>query len=246
MLANPADQLRLLDLADIDAQLLRNAHQQSHLPELAQLAELADERRSIDEELVAADARLSDAQADQERVDADLTPARQRLQRNQERIDSGSVSDPKALRGMVEETEHLSGRISKLEDDELDVMQTIEDLTGEREAIAAKRDEVNERARVVIARRNAALAQLNEARQQLTTERDTQAAALPAELMAEYEKLRAKHGSGAAALEQGRCTGCRLAVNDADLRAYRKAAPAEVLHCEECGRILVRTTQSFA
>jgi uncharacterized protein len=246
MLADPADQLRLLDLAAIDAQVLQNEHRRAHLPELAQLNELAVERRSVDEELVAAEARLSDAEADQERVEADLNPARQRLERNQQRIDAGAITDPKALRGLVEETEHLKGRISKLEDDELEVMQMIEDLTSERDSIAARKEQVNGRARLVIGKRNAAMAQLDEERAALVNERDTQAKVLPGSLLTEYDKLRAKHGSGAAALERGRCSGCRLEINEADLRSFRQAAPDEVLHCEECGRILVRTGQSFS
>lgn len=245
MLADPADQLRLLDLAATDALVLQNTHARTHLPEVALLQELSIERRSVDEELVAAEVRLSDVQADMQRLEGDLNPARERLARNQQRMDSGAVSDPKALRGMVEETEHLKGRIAKLEDDELEIMQVIEDLTGERDAIVAKRDQVNERARAVIAKRNAAFAELDEAAAQLATERAQQVAVLPEALVADYDKLRAKLASGAAALERGRCSGCRLEINEADLRGFRKAAADQVLHCEECGRILVRTKESF-
>ena len=51
-------------------------------------------------------------------------------------------------------------------------------------------------------------------------------------------------GVGAAELRQRRCTGCQLEVNAADLRAFAAAAEDEVLRCEECSRILVRTAQS--
>jgi predicted nucleic acid-binding Zn-ribbon protein len=49
---------------------------------------------------------------------------------------------------------------------------------------------------------------------------------------------------GAAELHQRRCLGCRLEINAADLRQFAAAAPDEVLRCEECGRILVRTERS--
>ena len=49
---------------------------------------------------------------------------------------------------------------------------------------------------------------------------------------------------GAAALVQRRCSGCQLQVNAADLVRYRHASPDEVLRCEECNRILVRTAES--
>jgi predicted nucleic acid-binding Zn-ribbon protein len=49
---------------------------------------------------------------------------------------------------------------------------------------------------------------------------------------------------GAAALLRRRCQGCHLELSGADLMAAREAADDEVLRCEECGRILVRTDDS--
>ena len=51
-------------------------------------------------------------------------------------------------------------------------------------------------------------------------------------------------GVAAAELRQRRCTGCQLEINAADLRAFSAAPEDEVLRCEECGRILIRTPQS--
>ena len=62
--------------------------------------------------------------------------------------------------------------------------------------------------------------------------------------MALYEKMRAQHGVGAAALRGGRCEGCHLSLNTVDLARIRAAPPDEVLRCEECRRILVRTAES--
>ena len=45
-------------------------------------------------------------------------------------------------------------------------------------------------------------------------------------------------------LRQRRCTGCQLEINAADLRAFSTAPEDEVLRCEECGRILIRTSRS--
>ena len=71
------------------------------------------------------------------------------------------------------------------------------------------------------------------------------AAQEPAELLALYDRLRAQHGGvGAAALRRGRCEGCHLSLNTVDLNSIRAAAADEVLRCEECRRILVRTDES--
>ena len=68
---------------------------------------------------------------------------------------------------------------------------------------------------------------------------------LPADLLAVYEKVRAVSGGvGAAALKHRRCEGCRLELLGGELRAAQAAPPDEVLRCENCRRILVRTPES--
>jgi predicted nucleic acid-binding Zn-ribbon protein len=42
-------------------------------------------------------------------------------------------------------------------------------------------------------------------------------------------------------LKGRRCTGCGLEANPSDYEHYLAAAADEVLRCEECDRILVRT-----
>jgi len=60
-----------------------------------------------------------------------------------------------------------------------------------------------------------------------------------------YEKIRASSGGiGAAVLRQRRCEGCRLELNQVDINRFTAAAQNEVLRCEECRRILIRTSES--
>jgi predicted nucleic acid-binding Zn-ribbon protein len=60
-----------------------------------------------------------------------------------------------------------------------------------------------------------------------------------------YEKIRASSGGlGAAPLRQRRCGGCQLELNNVDMSRIKAAPDDEVLRCEECRRILVRTAES--
>ena len=70
------------------------------------------------------------------------------------------------------------------------------------------------------------------------------AAAIPADLLKAYTKDLERSGIGAAELRHGRCTGCQLQLNPADLMGLRAAADDAVVRCEECNRILVRTSES--
>jgi predicted nucleic acid-binding Zn-ribbon protein len=79
----------------------------------------------------------------------------------------------------------------------------------------------------------------------VSRERTELASQIDADLYALYERLRAQSGGvGAAALRHGQCEGCRLQLTSADLVRFRSADPDEVLRCEECRRILVRTPES--
>ena len=96
-----------------------------------------------------------------------------------------------------------------------------------------------------IAERDRQLAALDAEMAGLREQRAEIVPLIPEDLLALYDKIGANHrGVGAAELRARRCTGCQLEINAADLRAFSAAADDEVLRCEECGRILIRTAQS--
>jgi predicted nucleic acid-binding Zn-ribbon protein len=71
--------------------------------------------------------------------------------------------------------------------------------------------------------------------------RETVLPSVPASLLAEYEPLRHRLGGVAIAkLEGGSCKGCHLKLSNFELDRIRALPTDEVVHCEECGRILVR------
>lgn len=196
-------------------------------------------------DLVGAETAVSDLETDQARAETDLEPVRERLARNERRIADGTVPDPKALASMIEEVEHLKRRISNLEDAELEVMEELETAVSKQNRLRARTAELDSEIADVVARRDAELAVLAGLTAEARSERDGIAPEIPADLMTLYTRLAASHnGVGAAELQQRRCTGCQLQVNAADLQAIAAAAPDEVLRCEECGRILIRTGQS--
>lgn len=242
--AEPSDQQKLLTLQGIDTEIAQLTHRKSALPERARIAALLSERKRLLEDYTEAETRVSDLERAQAKAEADLEPVRARKIRDQERVDSGSA-DPKALSGLLSEIEHLTRRISDLEDAELEVMEELEEGTQRFEKLKARRTELETEIRALMATRDDQIAALDSQLQHASAKRDTVCEKLPAPLITYYERIRDKHaGLGVAELIQRRCGGCRLDLNAADLRAFAAAAPDEVLICEECGRILIRTAQS--
>lgn len=244
MLAEPSDQRRLLDLTEEDAELARLTHQARSLPQHKRIEDLMRARAEATEALVEARTVVGDLEAATNRAESDLVPVRQRLQRNQTRIDDGSISDPKTLRGLMDEVEHLKRRISDLEDAELDLMGELEAAQEGQARVGEQKTKLEEQLRAEVAERDQQVAALAAEAKQVRDTRAARAKSLPDGLLALYEKLRASKGTGAALLQRGRCTGCQLEIPVSDLDRYRKAPANEVLRCAHCDRILIRTDES--
>jgi predicted nucleic acid-binding Zn-ribbon protein len=243
--ASPEAQLRLLDLADLDAELGRLDHRRRGLPEHAELSQLEQRDRELRDELAALQATEGDLKREQSKAEADVEQVRSRITRDRARLDAGQVSSPKELENLQSEIESLLRRQSDLEDVELEVMERLEGTQSRLAQATDERRAVADDIQTVTARRDEILADLAEQSGKAADQRAAVAAQEPADLIDLYEKLRAQHGGvGAAALRRGQCQGCHLSLNTVDLNAIRAAAPDEVLRCEECRRILVRTPES--
>lgn len=243
--ADRGAQLRLLDLQQIDTALAQLQHRRSTLPEHAELSRRTAERRALAADLVAADTAVADLELEQAGAESELEPVRLRLARNQQRIADGTVADPKALGSLVDEVEHLRRRIAHLEDAELEVMEQLEGAQADREKLRAEAAQRDEELATLVAKRDAQLSELDADVAERRREREALAPEIPADLLGLYAKIGSTRGGvGAAELRQRRCTGCQLEINAAELRQFAAAAEDEVLRCEECGRILIRTAHS--
>ena len=244
MLAEPAAQRTLLRLADLDAETRRVQHAAQTLPQHKSITSLMEARKGVGDELVASENEVDDLTIAVRKAEDDLTPVKERLERNERRVADGSVGDSKVLRSLTEEVEHLKRRIGELEDAQLDLMGALEDATGHRDRIAAQKAEVETRLRDEVAARDEAVSRLRAESQDLHAARGPVAASVPADLLKLYERLLASTGIGAALLQAGRCGGCQLQLTLSDLDMFRKAPANEVVRCTECERILVRTAES--
>jgi predicted nucleic acid-binding Zn-ribbon protein len=123
-------------------------------------------------------------------------------------------------------------------------MERREAADAEVGKLKARRDEASAALSVAEGRRDTAFAEIDKEIGELQGGRSSIVADIPADVLSLYEKLREQFGVGAAMLHGGRCLGCRTSLSIADLNRIRAAAHDEVLRCEECRRILVRTAES--
>ena len=203
------------------------------------------ERARLDGQTRDARIRVDDLTREQRKADADVEQVKTRRARDQTRMDQGLISNPKDLERMQSELVSLARRISDLEDVELEVMEQLETAQSEHDVLVAEVVELDARAAELTRKRDELAGTMNVELGSVTAERKTLADGLAEDLLALYEKIRAqKGGVGAAALQSRRCTGCSLQLTASDLGRIGTASMDEVLRCEECQRILIRTSES--
>ncbi|MGD0243899.1 MAG: C4-type zinc ribbon domain-containing protein [Streptosporangiaceae bacterium] len=244
MKASPQTQLRLLELADLDAELARLDHRRRGLPEVAELARLEARAGELKDALVVTETELGDLSREQSRSERDVEQVRARIEKDRARLDAGQVSAARELASLQSEIENLHRRQGDLEEVVLELMERRETLESQRDEATAARDHLGDEIAEVAARRDAAFAEIDEQAAKALDQRGSVAADVAADLLALYDQIRKSKGVGAAMLRAGRCEGCHLTVDAADLKMIRSAAPDEVVRCEECRRILVRTPES--
>ncbi len=244
MKADHFEQQRLLELAAEDVALTQLTHRRRTLPEVAAVEAAAEAERTLAADLVRAETEVRDLGREVKRMESDVETVRQREAKDQKLLDSGSVS-PKEMTNLQHELESLKRRQSDLEDQELELMERLEvaegTLTTAQQGQEAARAE-RERAEQL---RDDALADIADGTSRHEAARAAVAAEISPALLSLYDRIRTQTGTtGAAMLKARQCQGCRIELYGNELAAVRNADPHEVVRCENCGRILVRTAES--
>ena len=228
---------------DSRAALLR--HQRAHLPEHAEIAELEASRTDLDNRARDQRIAIDDLTAEQKKVDLDVEAVKTRRARDRDRMDQGLVTNPKDLERMQHELESLERRISTLEDDEIEVMERVEEAQAALDALSGRLAEADDRLAALVVARDERVAGIDAELTKIEADRGPALDGMPGDLLALYDRLREqKGGVGAAELRARQCGGCRLTLDNAELSVIRSAPSDEVIRCEECQRILVRTSES--
>ncbi|WP_219470203.1 zinc ribbon domain-containing protein [Nonomuraea rhizosphaerae] len=244
MKAAPEAQKRLLDLADLDSVVDRLAHRRRTLPELAEIDEQSKRFAKLATEVIEAETEAGDLAREQTKAENDVDTVRTRADRDQKRLDSGAVTSPKDLASLQSEITSLHKRQGDLEDVVLEIMERREAADTKVTDLSAKRDELAATRAAAEDRRDTALAEIDKEAGEIQARRAGVADEIPADLMTLYTKLKGQYGVGAAMLRAGRCQGCKVALSIAEMNRIKAAPHDEVLRCDECRRILVRTPES--
>jgi len=240
--ASTEEQARLLDLQALDTKLQQLDHRAKTLPEVAQLASLAAEAERLRLQRARETGTVEDARTELKRVESDVAVIEARIARDDARLQaSSSVKD---VAGLEHELSGLRRRHDELEEIELVVMEKLETLENGVRLTAAEHAQARETITSITAARDASLTAIADERAVNAANRQAIAGAVPSELMALYERQRARYGLGASHLRGGVSSASGVKLLENEMALIRSAAPDDVLMCPDSQAILVRTSES--
>lgn len=242
MTAADSDSLkRLLVVQDHDRKLDALRHEREHLPEFDLLVDLDAQTAAVDGEAAETREARHELERRQKRLEDEVALIEARIAEEDAKLYGGEVTAVKDLQALQDEIASLKGRQAGVEDQILEVMEEADPLDT---ALAA----FDERKAAIAARRGETEGAIVEAQARIdgeiaeeTDARAGTAAEVPEALVAEYEQLRGRPGAvGVARLVGSTCHGCHLDLPAVEVDRLKKLPPDELVHCDECGCILVR------
>ena len=244
MKADPTHQVALLEVAELDSRAAQLRHQRTHLPELTEISTLEAERTALTDQVRDARIVVDDLAVEQTKADREVEQVKARRERDRNRMDTGQITQPKDLERMQHELVSLERRITTLEDAELEVMEALEEAQQVLDGLGIRAEDIDARLGELVALRDEKQAAIDTALTDVETARGPAVEGMPEDLMALYERLHEQKGVGAALLRSRQCGGCHMSIDASELSRIRSAPADEVIRCEECQRILVRTDES--
>lgn len=238
--ADDAALQRLLALQAEDTDIRRLTERRATLPEAGRLAHVNDQLAELDADLAIARKQLAEIEREQNRLEGEMELLTQKTAREEGRLFSGSVSNPKELASLQAEVEMLKRRGSGLEDDLLDVMVQRDGAGGTVERLEKERDAAAQESASLTAQVGELAGEIDQELGSHGDRRSEIASQIPESLLRLYEGLRvSKNGVGAAALVRDMCEGCHTKLPAREVERLR--AERGLQRCDNCRRILVVT-----
>jgi predicted nucleic acid-binding Zn-ribbon protein len=222
----------LYKLQGIDQELAANERSRTRI-----LEQLADdsEIKATQAELDTVKTELDGYNHQQHTLEWETDDLSSKIAKFEEQLYSGKTTSPKELAGFQQEIDNLKSQRSKLEDTDLELMESIEQVTGTISGLESRlselqktREEANKQLTSELKETESAIAGLQDRRQALAATFEPQVSTM-------YETLKKQRGTAVAKVERGICSGCRISLPVNELQQVRGG---NLVRCGSCGRIL--------
>lgn len=237
---SPMRQLLVVQATDTEIASLRQRHK--NLPERAAHAATAAKLQQASELQTKISDHLAGLDAEQRRAEQEIEDANKRLDESNTRLYSGEIKGLRAIEALQEQIAALKRHKQVSEEIILDVISRRDSVVEKRDFVNAKHVEITAQFEQQTEKLQLEEGNLEAELDKLQQTRQSQVAAIPAGLLADYEERRDKYGGvGVASLVENHCIGCDLNIQHpvAEVERMRQAPSDIPVDCSECGRIIV-------
>ena len=239
-MASPAYE-QILDIQALDLRLIQLQHRLATHPARDEVASVGAEITRLEGQLAVIDDRNHELERNLKRLGDEVATMEAKRHHIEAKLYDGSVTASKDLLAMQDEATSLRDRQRRVEDDELEIMETMEQVGAELKAERAALNGAVESKERAEGQLSAAISELEIEMAQVSEERSQAVEPANPTLLAHYEELSPQFGGVAVArFVDGRCDGCHMQLSAMAVDLLGKSADDAVVTCEECGRLLVR------
>jgi uncharacterized protein len=229
---------RILRLQELDSSIDRLIARSEELEEGEELRAAGLKVQELEDRVGEIRLGLDSQRREQERLESDVASLDAKVGAEERRLYDGSVANPKELGSIQAEVGSLRNRKGRIEDEVLEQMERREEMEGRLPPLESELTQARENLAKVDSELTEELGQTKKTLAELRSEREALVPEFDEELLELYEDLRAqKRGIGAAALENGVCSGCHQKLSPLELERIKHAEG--IRRCEYCRRILV-------
>ena len=232
--------LTLLDISEMDKRLTQLRFRKENLSEAHVLQEITVRARDLQIQGVELQAELVELQDHVTKAEIDVEQVASRMKKDQDLLDSGSITDSKQLLELQHELGNLQKRLTELEDVELEALSNVEEAKSKIQTIENETKIVEEELLQAKMALEKAIAEVDLEIQTLEDESNRALSTLNSSLQDLYLKIRRDKGIGAAKLNGSKCESCHLELRGSEFSEIKNFPLNELVRCPECKTILIR------
>ena len=224
----------LFQLQQLDDELQRGKRRLKVILEELQGSEEVQRARQRKD---AASELLQRARRKQNELELEFGSLSAKLKRSEQRLYSGTISNPKELSDLQQEVASLTRRRSGLEDEVLEAMMASEDAEATMDQATSQLNRTEESWQAHYRALSAEEDELQIHVQEQTAAREQLVVRIDRSALTAYENTRQRRGGVAVAvIHDELCQACGIRVSGT---AVRGARAGELVYCVSCGRILI-------
>lgn len=228
----------LVELQEIDSRIDELNYQEKNLPERDRYLKLKDEVNKLDGLHKTISKKFHDEAIIQKRLEDAISSMSSKIEKEQKRLYSGTITNPKELSSIQQEIKHLQELTDEKETELLEQIDVVDKLRANDKTIEdrlrTRTDEMNEEKTDM----ERVLADINSEREKMRAKREPVYASLSEDTRHVYDRVRVKNPLAVTVLEEGICLGCRVELPSTEYERIIESAKLE--RCPNCSRILVK------